>query len=246
MAPHIHPEGVVKPVAIAIALTIAVCGLCMAAYIRFVVDPKIREMSNRLQAADSEAAPPDTTASTPRRPRRGRRNAARVAALIQGLANTRDELQASSESSPEAHIDVRPSDEELRADRLKKMATLEKEFEAEPVDADWAKDIEDEVMDAVALLDGDLELDDVTCHTTLCRARMTHRDPGTRHADLDRLGFVPALRTQTSTFVPPDDENTTVMYFAREGHKLSILRPRLSLPPGLIDETKLPPSVRGE
>jgi hypothetical protein len=179
MARSVHSEGAAKPVLIAIVVTVAACGLCMAAYIKLIVEPKFRAMSDRAQSTRAEAAPSDRAASEVRQSRQRRRNIARTAALIRGLAEKRDAMRASTAEPEAADEGVRPSDEEIRANRQAEMAMLEKELASEPVDADWANEIEKVTEDAVAVLDANLELEEVTCRKTFCHARLTHRDPVT-------------------------------------------------------------------
>ena len=250
MTRSVHSEGAAIPVATAIVLTIAVCGLCMAAYIKFVVEPKIRELSNGVQTACAEETPRERAVSTPRQPRQRMQNVdARVAALIRGLRERRDAMRTSMEDDEDVPEDDRLSEEEIRANRQKEIATLENELASEPVDPDWAVKMEKITEEAVAELGGDLELEEVTCRKTFCRARLTHPDPTTRSNDIDRLTLTPELSTQLTFYVPPDNENATVMYFAREGHTLSVYSlkiPDLPLPEGMEGQIELPPDMRQE
>jgi hypothetical protein len=237
MSRSVHSGRIAIPVATGIVLTIAVCGLCMAAYIKYVVDPKIRELSLGVQTVCAEEMSGERAVSTPPQYRRHQQEVdARTAALIRGLRETKNAMQASIEEDGGMPEDDRPSEEEIRAIRQKEITTLDNELTSESVDPEWAVKMEKITEEAVAELDGDLELEEVTCRKTFCRARFTHLDPTTRSNDIDRLSLHPELSTQSTTYVPPDNENATVMYFARQGHTLSIYRlqiPDLNLPPGM-------------
>ena len=63
---------------------------------------------------------------------------------------------------------------------------------------------------------GNVQLEDVTCHSIFCRTRMPHTDPSTRRDDIHQLLMTPKLRHQMVTYAPQGDKGRTVMYFARE------------------------------
>lgn len=247
-----------KPVAIAIVLTVVVCGLCMAAYLKFVVEPKFRALSNRVATSSIhadcvEAASGEYVASSPQQSGKHWQEAWRTAALIRGIRETkdamRDEIEDGRNGDGNVNEYVRPSEEEIRANRLKQMATLEQDLEKEPVDSVWATEIEKVTEEAVAELNGNLELEEVTCRKTFCRARLIHSNPATRSNDIERLQLNPEFSTQSTIYIPPDNENATVMFFSREGHTLSVFSPpfpRISPPRGMEGDIELPPDLREE
>jgi hypothetical protein len=132
------------------------------------------------------------------------------------------ETQTAPDSPVEDEDDLEvPSPEDLAEQHKMEMATLDGEFDEEPVDATWARATEQEAERAIALT-GSMDLKQVTCRASLCRVQVTHRDLGKREDDVEKLlGTIPA-GGQARVYAPTD-EPTTVMYFSREGKQLSVM-----------------------
>jgi hypothetical protein len=114
-----------------------------------------------------------------------------------------------------------PSAEDLAEQDKMEMATLDGEFDEEPLDPTWARATEQEAERAIALT-GSMDLKHVTCRASLCRVQVTHHDLGKREDDVEKLlGTIPS-GGQARVYAPTD-EPTTVMYFSREGKQLSVM-----------------------
>ena len=227
-----YSKGATIPVVAAIVFTTAACGLCLVAYNILVAEPKA-SASTDAQVSSVDADPDVRATSEAHRADNREQNTLRTAVLLRALANARDARDDESEDEDDQGMlrdkeeAYRPSEEEIAAIRQAEMDTMEKQFEGEPVDRDWAAKTEEAAAAAFDALEDNLELEEVICRKTVCRAQMTHHDPNTRRGDIDRLLSTPALGHQMTSYVLPDDERTTVMYFAREGHTLSVLSPPL-------------------
>lgn len=146
-----------------------------------------------------------------------------------------------------------PSAEEIIEQEEAEAASLDGELEQEPVDPEWAPATEQVTARAVAATES-MYIEDVTCHESLCRVRVTHRDLAQRDEDVEKLlGTIPG-GGQARVYAPPG-ESTTVMYFSREGKQLSLLTPGVQWietptdstdappmpPPGQADQGEIPP-----
>jgi len=142
-------------------------------------------------------------------------------ALAEAKAETHEECAPASPS---------PTEEVTEAERLRDQAdrylrsnveALEEELVSEKVDPEWAQKTEEAARRAVAATTHGMRLDEVTCRATFCRARLKHVDPSWRENDLMDLTLAPELSGQLLPYAPAEEEPTTVVYFARQGHILS-------------------------
>jgi len=153
-------------------------------------------------------------------------------AILRALADakapeTREECPPVSPASTEAAVVDADATE---AERLKEQTerylkanveALEEDLISEKVDPEWAQQTEEAARRAVAATTHGMRLDEVTCRATFCRARLKHTDPSLRQNDLMDLTLAPELSGQLLPYAPVDEERTTVVYFARQGHVLS-------------------------
>ena len=136
----------------------------------------------------------------------------------------------------------RMSKEEVVARQKADAHTLDSQILSEEADPIWATKVERATAEAIARIGGSVHLDEVTCRETLCRAKVTHLDPSSHEADVDRLLTMPVMVAQALAFAPSNDDRNTVLYFSRKGTSLSVLQPPMQAPPpGLMEPTELIP-----
>jgi hypothetical protein len=218
-----------RPVVVAVVVTLVVCVLGHFAYNRFVLDRGFAPAAaSRARGVDTHTLRP---ASTP--PRASGQNGEMVAALIRALAaasadERREEGPPPPAPSAANELAAHDRDAEGPSERAARfmegnVETLEAELRDEKVDVDWAKQTEEAATRIVAKMTSGMRLEEVKCRATLCRARVTHVDPSMRGDDLMQLLGAPEMSTQMLPYAPAEDEATTVIYFARQGHTLSVL-----------------------
>jgi hypothetical protein len=99
-------------------------------------------------------------------------------------------------------------------------------FVREPRIEDWSDDREEELMtffvDDVRA-SGSL-LAEVDCRTSMCRLRIEHEDRRAKHDLISAIGK-PPLHVAGIRFPGGDRLRSSVVYLAREGHRLSHRRP---------------------
>jgi hypothetical protein len=122
------------------------------------------------------------------------------------------------EPDPEA-----ASPDEIVAQEKAQVVTLEREMSEEPVDPVWAPNTERATAQVIAAATT-LHLEEVKCRESLCRVKVTHRDPSRRDEDIETLLGTTPGGGQARVYAPPGDR-TTVMYFSRKGMLLSALSP---------------------
>jgi hypothetical protein len=218
-----------SPVVVAVIVTLVVCVLGHFAYNHFVLERGLATAPER--SAGGLGAHAAAVASTP--PQASGQNREMAAAVIRALATANADERREDCPPPPAprEADERaPDDRDAegtseRAARFMEgnVETLEAEFRDEKVDTDWAKQTEEAATRTVAKMTSGMRLEEVKCRATLCRARVTHADPSMRGNDLMQLLGAPEMSAQMLPYAPAEDEPTTVIYFARQGHTLSVL-----------------------
>lgn len=232
-----------KAVPVAVVLTIAACGLCMAGYTMIVRDRG---------ATRSCVAPEDD--GTRGRGDPDARAESMNAALATIAAAKRETDSAVASRLPNVPADNPPpppkaeppappvtvSKEEILAKQKADAHTLDAQLGSEEVDPVWAPKVERATTEALARLGGSMHLDEVTCRETLCRARVTHSDPRAHDEDVERLFNMPVVAGQALTLSPADDPRNTILYFSRKGTTLSVLQPQMQvLPPAGLTPDQL-------
>lgn len=239
---------------IAVAVTFGVCTLGHFAYNRLLLSPEAATARSS-GAGGSEADVPQVEAGAT-----SGQNRELGAALLRALAAAKaEEPRLECRPAPEPE----PTEEEAeraaalsdardaegtseRARRFMKadVAALEAELRSEKIDADWARTTEEAAKRAIASAATGMRLDEVTCRSTFCRARVTHVDASMRGSDLTELLRFPELSVQMLPYAPVEEEESTVIYFAREGHTLSVMSSdpaASSAAPGPADSVQGPP-----
>lgn len=223
-----------RPPVIAVAVTVGVCTLGHFVYNRLVFGPATATATAQSGGVEGEGPQVETDTT-----RTSGQNRELGAALLRALAAAKAD-EPRQECSP-THV-PEPTEEEAeraaalsdardaegvseRARRFMKadVAALEAELRAEKIDAEWAKKTEQAATRAIAATTTGMRLDEVTCRSTFCRARVTHADASMRGSDVTELLRFPELSVQMLPYVPVEEEETTVLYFAREGHTLSVM-----------------------
>ena len=219
MARGAEQIGNAKPVLLSVAVTFAFCLVGHLAYIRYALAPATPSQGH--EARQDVEGP--SSATEPARAAEKNCEALLRALAEAKAAETREECTPASEA---AVADVGATEaERLReqGDRYMKanVEALEEELLSEKVDPEWAQKTEEGARRAVAATTRGMRLDDVTCRATFCRARLKHVDPSMRENDLMDLTLAPELSGQMLPYAPAGEEQTTVVYFARQGHILS-------------------------
>jgi hypothetical protein len=237
--------GHAKPVLLSVTATLAFCLVGHLAYNRYMLAPTT--LSQGHEPRQDVEGPSSATAPT----RAAEKN---CEALLRALAEARA-AETSKECTP-----VSPSLTEgaaadggtTEAERVREQVdrylkanveALEEEFFNEKVDPEWAQKTEEGARRAVAATTRGMRLDEVTCRSTFCRARLKHVDPSMRENDLMDLTLAPELSGQMLPYAPAGEEQTTVVYFARQGHILSGTSsgPTPSSPPNADGPVEGPP-----
>ena len=236
MARVAEQKGNRRSVIVAVAATFVVCLIGHLAYNRFVL---AREQAPK---ADEPLADSEGSVSEKSPPRPSGQNGEVAAALLRAVAKAAEDREACTPSPAPTEEEKAKAERARDDERLSEQArrymkanveTLEEELGNEKVDAEWARKTEEAARRAVASTRNGMRLDDVTCRTTFCRARVTHVDSSMRGSDVMDLVALPEIAGQVLPYAPDDDGETTVIYFAREGHTLSVMSsgPPPSAPP---------------
>jgi hypothetical protein len=225
-----------RPVVFAVVVTLVLCVLGHFVYNRFVLGRGFATApESRARGLDTHAPGPASTL-----PKASGQNGEMAAALIRALATAnagerREECPPPPAPSDADELAAHDRDAEGSSERAARfmegnVETLEAEFRDETVDVAWAKQTEEAATRTVAKMTNGMRLEEVQCRATLCRARVTHADPSLRGDDIMQLLGAPELSTQMLPYAPAEDEATTVIYFARQGHTLSVLSAGLPSP----------------
>jgi hypothetical protein len=226
-----------RPVVVAVVVTLVLCVLGHFVYNRFVQGRGFATApESRARGLDTHAPGPASTL-----PKASGQNGEMAAALIRALATAnaderREECPPAPGEADELAAHDRDAEESSeRAARFMEgnVETLETEFRDETVDVDWAKQTEEAATRTVAKMTSGMRLEEVKCRSTLCRARVTHAEPRLRGDDIMQLLGAPEMSAQMLPYAPAEDEATTVIYFARQGHTLSVLSAGLPSPSSL-------------
>jgi hypothetical protein len=205
---------------------IGACGVGLLAYARSAPAPAVRrqhvEDTPVAEAEDDtghgpHAVEPDSAASRAAQLAKNELMSRLLAALA--AANAQRAAQGEHAASNDV---VAPSREELVAQRKAEAATLDAQLDREPVDAHWAAQVERDAANAILRLQKNVRLEAVTCRETLCRAKVTHLDPGREDEDVEGLLNMPIGFGQA--FVTPNEDQSTSVYFSRAGKTLSVLQ----------------------
>lgn len=218
-----------SPVVVAVVVTLVICVLGHFTYNRFVLERGLATAAER--SAGSVGARAAGLASTS--PQASGQNREMAAAVIRALATANADERREECPPPPAPRDAdelgaHDPDADGTSERAARfmegnVETLEADFRDEKVDVDWAKQTEEAATRTVAKMTSGMRLEEVKCRATLCRARVTHADPSMRGDDIMQLLAAPEMSAQMLPYAPAEDEATTVIYFARQGHTLSVL-----------------------
>jgi hypothetical protein len=176
-----------------------------------VKDEQISDLTRRLNAlAASMLASSSSSSSSSWAPR-----------SVQAEGEPRPAFRAAADQPSEGNPTPARSPESIFAERRAQVNELAARVEEERVDPAWAPQAEARVRGIAQQLGERVELRDVSCRTTLCRAVFLHTDLGARSAAMQEI-MGAGEGGQTMIDVPIEAEDTSVLYFSRESHELGV------------------------
>jgi hypothetical protein len=233
------PSGEVKKaVVIAVVSTFAAELLCVVAYRHFIGPPKVNPCSCT-QDPVGAAASPRTAAQeslTVALATLAAANTGRTPGEVEAPGIPAPPVESGSEATdPPSPAPAPPTKEERAVREQADVWTLDEQLRTEEVDPRWASKSEAAVTEFIGR-DPSLHLDEVTCRETLCRARVSHLDPGAHDSDMERLLAMPFIEGQAATYSENGDPRTTLVYFSRRHNPISVLQEPVVLqpPPGTL------------
>jgi hypothetical protein len=234
-----------KKSAIVALVLIGASGMGLIAYARSAPDPTVRRqhLEGTPEAASDTGDRPHTV-----EPDSAASRAAQLAKnelmsrLLAALAVANAQRAALAEHPAPSDDAVSPPRDERVAQRKAEAASLDAQLDRESVDARWAAQVERDATNAILRLQKNLRIEAVTCRETLCRARVTHLDPGREDEDVEGLLGMPIGFGQA--FVTPNEDQSSSLYFSREGKTLSVLQvaPGANPPPSAESATLQAPA----
>jgi hypothetical protein len=124
-----------------------------------------------------------------------------------------------------------PEREAQERQRIEQVVShLDDSFHNESYDSDWAAQIETEITEDFKGIEWNSStLTDTNCRSTLCRVVVTHKNVGAADEFVARMGTLQAFANTEGFYqhvTLEDGASATVVYIARQGHRLPPIPPQ--------------------
>jgi hypothetical protein len=192
----------------------------------FSTNPHVK---NGTRSCDCDEKAEDATAAE-QRERLLRENDEIRSALLTALvrAPTCDGVTTPTPQVPKAP--ELPSAEDAASQEAAEVVSLHMELDQEPLDLGWAPGAERAAAVAIAAT-GSMRVQEVKCRESLCRVTVSHNELAKRDEDVEKLLTAAPGAGQARVYAR-ENEDTTVMYFARQGRPLSVFDGAVPEAPG--------------
>jgi hypothetical protein len=150
----------------------------------------------------------------------------RPATAAQPKALATDVQDQDSGDSAQSMLKMNPPEREAQErQRIEQVVShLDDSFHNESYDSDWAAQIETGITDDFKGIEWNSStLADTSCRSTLCRVVVTHKNLGAADEFVARMGTLQAFANTEGFYqhvTLEDGTSATVVYIARQGHRL--------------------------